>query len=173
MQKWRLGSGRSFSTSSSWSACWQSRGRPPSWSRWICPPPPVNRMSMYLQRNEMIFFGVEADLKNVLWLRVANLFCNLNLLKNSQEMLRNDWLACMMARMIISASSFASAWKVINYQECPHTFKLLNPTSYDLYLSFFYQQVCTSTCWSGLRPAFIPRISSMIFSASTWEKKLF
>ena len=125
-----MGSGRSFSTSSSWSACWQSRGRPPSWSRWICPPPPVNKMSMYLQKNEMMFL----ELKNVIWLVVANLFCNMNLLKNFQEMLRNDWLACMMARMIISASSFASAWKVINYQECPHTVKFLNPTSYVLYL---------------------------------------
>ena len=108
------------------------------------------------------------ELKNVIWLVVANLFCNMNLLKNSQEMLRNDWLACMMARMIISASSFASAWKVINYQECPHTFVKSNKFS-SLSL-LFYQQVCTFTCWSGLRPAFIPRISSMIFSASTWEK---
>ena len=157
MQKWRMGFGRSFSTSSSWSACWQSRGRPPSWSRWICPPPPVNRMSMYLQRDEMMLTRI--------WKMVANLFCNLNLLKNSQEMLRNDWLACMMARMIISASSFASAWKVINYQECPHTFVKSNKFS-SLSL-LFYQQVCTFTCWSGLRPAFIPRISSMIFSAST------
>ena len=101
---------------------------------------------------------------------VANLFCNLNLLKNSQEMLRNDWLACMMARMIISASSFASAWKVINYQECPAQLFFFNSTSYHLYLLFFYHQVCTFTCWSGLRPAFIPRISSMIFSASTLGK---
>ena len=99
-----------------------------------------------------------------LWLQIF--FDNLNILKNSQEMLRNDWLACMMARMIISASSFASAWKVINYQECPHTFVKSNKFS-SLSL-LFYQQVCTFTCWSGLRPAFIPRISSMIFSASTW-----
>ena len=133
MQKWRLGSGRSFSTSSSWSACWQSRGRPPSWSRWICPPPPVNKMSMYLQTDEMMFL----ELKNVIWLVVANLFCNMNLLKNSQEMLRNDWLACMMARMIISASSFASAWKVINYQECPAQLFFFNSTSSHLYLHYF------------------------------------
>ena len=101
-----------------------------------------------------------------LWLQIF--FDNLNILKNSQEMLRNDWLACMMARMIISASSFASAWKVINYQECPHTFVKSNKFS-SLSL-LFYQQVCTFTCWSGLRPAFIPRISSMIFSASTLGK---
>ena len=135
MQKWRLGSGRSFSTSSSWSACWQSRGRPPSWSRWICPPPPVkrNRMSLFF-KDGMMFLELKLIWKMCYGLKLQIFFCNLNLLKNSQEMLRNDWLACMMARMIISASSFASAWKVINYQECPHTFKFLNPTSYVLYL---------------------------------------
>ena len=57
-------------------------------------------------------------------------FCNI---KNSQEMFRNDWLACMMARMIISASSFASAWKVINYHT--HTF-------------FEIQQVFIFICYS-------------------------
>ena len=162
-----MGSGRSFSTSSSWSACWQSRGRPPSWSRWICPPPPVNRMSMYLQRDEMMFLELKLIWKMCYGLKLQIFFSNLNILKNSQEMLRNDWLACMMARMIISASSFASAWKVINYQECPAKLFFFNSTSFHLYLLFFYHQVCTFTCWSGLRPAFIPRISSIIFSAST------
>ena len=83
---------------------------------------------MYLQRDEMMFLELKLILKMCydLWLQnILQLKC--------QEMLRNDWLACMMARMIISASSFASAWKVINYHT--HTF-------------FEIQQVFIFICYS-------------------------